>query len=100
VFVRTLKPGVSYEQFLAAWAPEAAHGDYPASVSVSRSTRNDRQVVTILELDVAPGDFTSVAGSLTRPDALDRLAEIVESTQLEGLYEQVLGTSDVTAQSS
>jgi hypothetical protein len=96
VFVRTLKPGVSYEQFLAAWAPEGGGGAYPASVSVSRSATDDRQVITILELDISVGQFSSVAGSLTRSDALDRLTEVVESTQLEGLYEQVFDTSDVS----
>jgi hypothetical protein len=36
VFVRTLKPGVSYERFLAAWAPGDAGDHYAAAVSVSR----------------------------------------------------------------
>ncbi len=84
--------GVSYEQFRDAWAPENDDDAYPAVVSVGRSVTNDRQVITILEVDVAPEKFASVAGSLTRPDALQRLAEIVESTELEGVYEQVVKT--------
>jgi hypothetical protein len=94
VFVRTLKPGVTYEQFRDAWAPENG-GDYPATVSVSRSTTNDRQVLTILELDIAPDQFASVAGSLTRPGALQRLAGIVESTELEGIYEQIFNNAGI-----
>ena len=96
MFGRTLQPGMSYEQSLAVWAPEGGGGAYPASVSVSRSVADDRQVVTILELDISVGQFSSVAGSLTRSDALDRLTEVVESTQLEGLYEQVFDTTDVS----
>jgi hypothetical protein len=95
VFVRTLKPGVSYQEFLAAWAPVDADAGYPATVSVSRNVSDDRQVITVLGLSVPPREFASVAGGLTRPDALERLSQIVESTQLEGVYEQVLDTVDL-----
>lgn len=49
VFVRTLKSGVTYEQFRDAWVPE------------------------------------------TRSDARERLGEIVQTTELEGVYEEVFG---------
>jgi hypothetical protein len=86
VFVRTLKPGVSYEQFKDAWVPERVNGSYPARASIGRNVTDDRQVITIIEVDAAPEHFAA----LTRPDALNRIAELVESTQLEGVYEQVL----------
>jgi hypothetical protein len=35
-----------------------------------------------------------MAGSLTRPDALDRLAEVVETTELQGVFEDVYGPDD------
>ncbi len=89
VFARTLKPGVTYEQFKHAWMPERVDGEYPARTSVGRSVSNDRQVITILELDMSVEEFGAVAASLTRPDALERLAEIVETTELEGLYQEV-----------
>lgn len=74
--------------------PKGTTGDYPATVRVSRNVANDRQVITILELDVPAAEFKIASGSLTRPDALERLAEIVEATDLEGLYEDVFdGTS-------
>lgn len=91
VFVRTLRPGVTYEQFRDAWMPERVEGHYPARTSVGRNVSNDRQVITILELDVAAEDFAAVAGSLTRPDAPGRLADIVATTELEGVYEDVFG---------
>ncbi len=91
VFVRTLRPGVTYEQFRAAWMPERVEGHYPARTSVGRNLSNDRQVITILELDVAADDFARVVASLTRPDAVQRLDEIVASTELAGVYEEVFG---------
>lgn len=89
VFVRTLKPGVTYDQFKDAWVPEGVDGDYPVKARVSRNVSNDRQVLTILELDIPLAEFKAASASLTRPDALERLEEIVEATQLEGLYEDV-----------
>jgi hypothetical protein len=89
VFVRTLKPGVTYQQFRDAWLPEGLIGQYPATVRVARNVANDRQVITIIELDVPPAEFRPASASLTRPDALARLAEIVETTQLEGVYQDI-----------
>ncbi len=91
VFVRTLKPGVTYEQFRDAWVPEGIDAGYPAKTSVGRNVANDRQVITVLELDVSPGELDDIAASLTRPDARERLGEIVQTTELEGVYEEVLG---------
>lgn len=93
VLVRTLRPGVTYEEFRDAWMPGRVGGHYPARTSIGRSVADDRQVITILELDMTADDFADAAASLTRPDAPERLEEIVASTQLEGVYEEVLGPS-------
>jgi len=93
IFVRTLKQGVTYEQFKEAWAPEGMDASYPAKVSIGHNVMNDRQVITVLELDVSPSEFEAMASTLARPDALDRIAELVESTQLEGVFEDVPGLS-------
>ena len=89
VFVRTLKPGVTYQEFKDAWLPEGLVGAYPATARVARNTGNDRQVITIIEVDVPPSEFGAASAALVRPDALARLAEIVETTELEGVYEDV-----------
>ncbi len=96
VFVRTLKPGVTYQQFKDAWVPEGLEGDYPAKARVARNVANDRQIITILELDVPAAEFKAASASLTRPDALERLGEIVETTQLEGLYEDVFDEASLS----
>lgn len=90
VFVRTLKEGVTYEQFKNAWVLDDMD-DYPARVSVSRDVADDRQVITVLELDMSLAEFADKRAGLTHPDSLKRLAEIVETTELEGLYEEVFG---------
>jgi len=72
-------------------------GRYPARASVGRNVSNDRQVITILELDVAAEEFAAVAGSLTRPDAVARLEEIVAATELQGVWEDVFGPASFHA---
>ena len=95
VFARTLKPGVTYEQFKAAWVPEGIDGAYPARARVARNVANDRQVITIIELDVPAAEFKAASASLTRPDAIQRLAEIVDTTELEGVHEDVFDESSL-----
>ena len=97
VFVRTLRPGVTYEQFREAWVPERVMGSYPAKASIGVNVADGRQVITVLEMDMSVGDFRAIAGSLTRPDALARLAEIVATTQLEGLFEDLYGPDAVSS---
>lgn len=93
VFVRTLKPGVSYDDFKDAWMPQDIGEDYPVTMSVSRNASNDRQVITILELDASPAEFAAVVPSLTRHDAVQRLRDIVETTDLEGVYEELFNST-------
>jgi hypothetical protein len=95
VFVRTLKPGVTSEHFKDTWVPEGVDGDYPVAASVSRNAANDRQVITILELDVSLGVRIDERVALTRPDALERLNDIVDTTELEGLYEEVFNATSL-----
>jgi hypothetical protein len=61
---------------------------------------NDRQVITIIEIDVPAAEFRSASASLTRPDSLARLAGIVETTQLEGVYEDISTRSRCCADNS
>jgi hypothetical protein len=89
VFVRTLNPGVTYEQFKEARVPEGLTVRYPATVRVARDVANERQVITIIEVDVPAAEFKAASVALTRADALARLAGMVETTQMEGVYEDI-----------
>lgn len=82
VLVRTLKEGVTYEQRKGAWVPEGVDAGYPARTCVGRNVSDERQVITVLELDTSIEDFEAIRGSLTRPDARGRLGAIVETTEL------------------
>ncbi|PZS36477.1 MAG: hypothetical protein DLM59_01165 [Pseudonocardiales bacterium] len=88
VFARTLKPGVTDEQFIQAWLPQGLVADsYPSAVTVSHGITDDRQIISIFEVDAAAQDLPDVLASLVHPDSTNRLAEVVESTQLEAVFE-------------
>jgi hypothetical protein len=91
VFARRLRPGVSVEQFVSAWAPEG-EGPYPAGVEVALDPADDRRILTVIRFDGVISEFQAAIPRLVHPDSRTRLAELVESTELEGVYE----TADVT----
>jgi hypothetical protein len=90
VFARRLRPGVSVDQFVGAWAPEG-DGPYPASVEVALDPADDRRILTVIRYDGAMSEFQAAIPRLIHPESRDRLAELVESTELQGVYE----TADV-----
>jgi hypothetical protein len=91
VFARTLRPDVSLEQFVEAWAPEG-DGPYPAGVEIAVDPANDRRVLTIIRFDGSLEDLQAAMPKLIHPQAHRRLDDVVESTALKGYYE----TADVT----
>jgi hypothetical protein len=90
VFARRLRPGVSVERFVRAWAPD---GDepYPAGVEVALDPADDRRILTVIRFDGSMPEFRAAIPRLIHPESRARLAELVESTELEGVYE----TADV-----
>jgi len=89
VYVRTLKPGVTDEQFIEAWMPPGTTLDsYPARVSISHSLTDERQVISVFEVDVPAEHLADALPGLVHPDSAQRLSDVVESTQLEAVYEE------------
>jgi hypothetical protein len=87
VYVRTLKDGVTDDQYIDAWMPEGtSREDYPARVSVSHSTVDERQTVTVFEFEGDPDDVLGALGALVRPDWRERVAEVIEGTDVETIY--------------
>lgn len=87
VYVRTLKEGVTDDQFIDAWMPEGTDRDaYKAHVTVSHSTVHERETVTVFEFEGDPDDVLDALGELVRPDWRDRVAEVVEETTVETIY--------------
>ena len=87
VYVRTLKDGITDDQYVEAWMPEGtAREDYPARVSVSHSTVDERVTVTVFEFEGDPEHVLDSLGALVRPDWRDRVAEVIEGTDVETIY--------------
>lgn len=87
-YVRTLKPGVTDEQFIDAWMPPGITVDsYPAQVTISHNLADERQIISIFEVGVSAEHLADALPALVHPDSAQRLSKIVESTQLEAVYE-------------
>lgn len=88
VFSRVLRPGVGIADLVEAWRPEA-DGEYPAGVEMGVDPTNDRRVVTIIRFDGDMSQFGQAMPRLVHPDSLQRLENLVESTELQAVYEAV-----------
>lgn len=98
VYVRKLKDGVTDDQYVEAWMPEGtAREDYPARVSVSHSTVHERETVTVFEFDGDPDHVLDALGALVRPDWRDRVAEVIEGTDVETIYVDTVTYGSVQA---
>jgi hypothetical protein len=86
VYVRTLKPGVTDDDYIRAWLPDGADRDtYPARTFLSHSTTNERQTVVTFEVDAEPDELIDALGALVHPDWRARVAAVAESTELEDI---------------
>lgn len=89
-YARTLRPGVSLDQFIAAWMPEG--GDpYPAQWEVAVDPTDDRRVLTLVRFDGTLSDLQDAMPRLVHPDSPARLDAVVESTELQSLYSTATG---------
>jgi hypothetical protein len=101
VYVRTLKDGVTDDQYIDAWMPEGTgREDYPARVSISHSTADERQTVTVFEFEGDPEHVLDALGALVRPDWRDRVAEVIEGTDVETIYVDTVTYGSVEAPAS
>lgn len=91
VFARRVRLGVSVDDFVAAWAPDAGQ-PYPARVEVGVDPADDRRILTIVRFGGDMQAFQAAMPRLIHPDSHQRLAEPVESTELESVYESVAVT--------
>jgi hypothetical protein len=91
VFARRVRPGVSVDDFVAAWAPDTGL-PYPAGVEVGVDPADDRRILTIIRFDGDMRAFQAAMSRLIHPESHQRLAELVESTELESVYESATVT--------
>jgi hypothetical protein len=89
VLVRRLKPGKSYDDFVQAWYPDKGFGFPGRGPILARNLDDDREILSLgfidLERDQLPGTMERIAAQ----EAVrhDRIAEVIESTSLRGIYE-------------
>ncbi len=92
VFVRRLREGKTYEDFLEAWYPDKGFGVPVRGPINSRSLTDDRQILTIAFVDVPDrAGLEQVGERIAEQEAVrhDRIDEVIESTSLRAIYEQL-----------
>jgi hypothetical protein len=93
VFVRRLRPDVTFNEFKEAWLAEPNHFGQPVLVTHGKSLVDDREIVSYALLDLSPeelgaalGDQQLVQGEAARHDRIDA---VIERTVVRGFYEIV-----------
>jgi len=90
VLARRLKPGKTYEDFVAAWYPDKGFGIPSRGPILARNTADEREILAIGFIDLP--DRQSLDEAMARiaaqeADRHDRIAAVIESTTLRGIYE-------------
>ena len=95
VFVRRLKAGRTYEDFLRAWYPDKGFGVDDGRVYLAVKGDDPREVLTVGFLEPPAGDFDEFMQRIAAQEATrhDRIAEVIEETTLRSLYD-VVGNFD------
>jgi hypothetical protein len=97
VLVRRLRPGVTFEQFRAAWQAEPGHFGRPVRVTHARRVDDDREILSYSLLDLTPDQLPEFLSRIAASEQSrhDRLDEVIEGTVVKGIYE-VLDVTDLT----
>jgi hypothetical protein len=88
VFVRRLKEGPTFDDFLGEWEADVGFG-IPTRVFNGPSLDDPRSIVSIGFVAATPADAREwlAAGSQTERVRHDRIETVVESTPLRAMYE-------------
>ncbi len=92
VFVRRLREGKTYEDFLEAWYPDKGFGFDGRGPITARSLTDEREILTIAFVDLADREeLDDAMARVASQEAVrhDRLGEVIESTSLRAVYEQL-----------
>jgi hypothetical protein len=102
ILVRRLRPGRTVEDFVAAWYPDRGFG-LPAQVTLARNVGDASEVMTVgvHEVDLPLDRLREELARVAAQDAVrhDRIAEVVASTVVAGVYE-VVGRYDFSSDAS
>jgi len=88
VFRRRLKSGATFEDFLQAWQAEKGFG-VTARVFNAVRLDDEREILTFGFVDLESSDLESAIATVADQEEVrhSRIDEVIESTQLRGLYE-------------
>jgi hypothetical protein len=92
VLIRTLRPGKTYEDFVKAWYPDRGFGVGGRGPLVAQAVGNEREILTFGFIELDPSESLEEAGArIAEQEAVrhERVAEVIESTTVRGLYELV-----------
>jgi hypothetical protein len=97
-FRRRLKEGMAYEDFHRAWFPEEGsfeeHFGLPGRIVNARRLDDEREILSLGFLDVPVADLDALLERLAPGEARrhERIANVIESTELRAFYEVVFDT--------
>jgi hypothetical protein len=83
VFVRRLRDGRTYDDFMAAWYPETGFG-VPTRVLNAVRVDDPAEILSLGFLDVSEDDLASLGKRIARAEAArhERIAEVIESNRV------------------
>jgi hypothetical protein len=87
---RTLRPGITYRDFVEAWYPDRGFGIAGRGPYSARNVANEREILTVGFLDLSDSeDLEKGLKRVAEQEAVRhaRIDEVIESTQLRGIYE-------------
>jgi hypothetical protein len=87
VFIRRLKPGLSYADFEEAWRAEEGFG-VPARVISASSLADPRDVLTVGFVDIEPERLAAGSEAVADQEAKrhSKIDDVIESTELRAFY--------------
>jgi hypothetical protein len=92
VLVRRLREGKTYEDFLDAWYPDKGFGIGGRGPITARNLADEREIITIGFVDLPDRAHVGEAmARLAEQEAVrhERIDEVIESTALRAIYEQL-----------
>jgi hypothetical protein len=89
VLVRRLRPGKTYEDFVEAWYPEKGFGFAGRGPILARNLEDDREILAIGFIDLERAQLPATMERIAAQESVrhDRIADVIESTALRGIYE-------------
>jgi hypothetical protein len=90
VLIRTLREGKTYDDFVRAWYPDKGFGVGGRGPILAESVQNEREMLTLALMDISDrAELEEVLQRVGEQEEVrhERIAEVIESTTLRGLYE-------------